>query len=909
MTAGTFRLCALFVVAAWLPPGSARAQGPTARVEVRLQQPSEAPRAAEAPLPIELRSTADAALTWSALLHAGEPVLFRFVPPGRYRLIAGEVERQFDVVPGDALALEIARAVGKGNPSALADVRIVEWGRAGYGTRFESAALRMLPGSGGVWGLIERSDPFVVTERIEGGGAYPEMQRLGASGASWTQTAYRLGEADVTDPDPTGAPLFYPNLEALDSVSVITAGQPADGYGGGTSVTLVPRRPAASWQRSVQVLGSPPGLQSVNPLPGAPSFARLQSMASGSLFLSGPVSPRLGLLVAGALGRSSRLERERPATLPSRTQDLSAHLVYSATQRDEVRLFGQDDRISYPVAGRAMLVDPGLQQRDRYTLLSSTWDHRPALGLAWSANLTYAHGASNPALSGEPIVGTMERLRDGPVQELAASAGSRRNRTSVSWRGDPGPVRWLGARHLPQFGVNASWTGVTRHAPGDTLVGELVNHDPARAWKYTTSGARSNWGGTELAFWAANQIPLSSRVDLDLGVRASATSASREGASAHIPWRALSPNVQGTWRIVPNGRLTFMAGYGKYSSRLPLNYLAFGDPSSLSGTVHGWADRNGDRLLQPAEVGTLISRVGPCCAGGRLNTIATDLRPPHTNEFLLRVHTRLGTHLMLRFASLDRRQYQLIQPVNAAHVPANYRLEHVDDPALDMLRIEDDQFLPIFDRVPSSFGTDQYILQNVDQNSAVDHGVDLVLERLFDGRWGMLIGATAHKSEGLGGNRGFRPDENDQGVLGEVFSDPNAQTSARGRLFFERGYVVKWSALWQLPHGFRGSAAARYQDGQHFNRVVIAPGLAQGVDAIPALPRGKTRFTYVFTLDSRLEKDLAIGGRSATLLLEAYNLLNTNNEVEENVITGAAFRASTAVQPPRSVRLGVRLSF
>jgi hypothetical protein len=325
--------------------------------------------------------------------------------------------------------------------------------------------------------------------------------------------------------------------------------------------------------------------------------------------------------------------------------------------------------------------------------------------------------------------------------------------------------------------------------------------------------------------------------------------------------------------------------------------------------VHGWTDPNGDRLLQPAEIGAVIARVGPCCAGGRLNTIDGDLRPPHTNEFLLRVHTRLGTHLMLRFASIDRRQYQLIQPVNAAHVPANYRLEHVGDPALDMGRAEDDQFLPIFDRLPSSFGTDQYVLQNVDHNSAIDHGVDLVLERLFDGRWGMLIGATAHKSEGLGGNRGFRPDENDQGVLGEVFSDPNAQTNARGRLFFERGYVIKWSALWQLPHGFRGTAAARYQDGQHFNRVVIAPNLPQGVDAIPALPRGKTRFTYVFTLDSRLEKQLALRGRTVTVLLEAYNLLNTNNEVEENVITGAAFRAPTAVQPPRSIRLGLRLSF
>jgi hypothetical protein len=40
-----------------------------------------------------------------------------------------------------------------------------------------------------------------------------------------------------------------------------------------------------------------------------------------------------------------------------------------------------------------------------------------------------------------------------------------------------------------------------------------------------------------------------------------------------------------------------------------------------------------------------------------------------------------------------------------------------------------------------------------------------------------------------------------------------------------------------------------------------------------------------------------------------FNLLNTNNEVEENTVTGPTFRATTAVQPPLSVHLGVRFTF
>ena len=115
--------------------------------------------------------------------------------------------------------------------------------------------------------------------------------------------------------------------------------------------------------------------------------------------------------------------------------------------------------------------------------------------------------------------------------------------------------------------------------------------------------------------------------------------------------------------------------------------------------------------------------------------------------------------------------------------------------------------------------------------------------------------------------------------------------------------------MYQLPFGLRGGTAARYQDGQHFTRVVIVPDVQNGVDFIPALPRGLTRFTYVFTLDTRLEKQFQIGGGHTSLLLQVFNLLNTNNEVEEDEVTRSTFRQPTAVQPPRTVRLGFRFTF
>ena len=43
--------------------------------------------------------------------------------------------------------------------------------------------------------------------------------------------------------------------------------------------------------------------------------------------------------------------------------------------------------------------------------------------------------------------------------------------------------------------------------------------------------------------------------------------------------------------------------------------------------------------------------------------------------------------------------------------------------------------------------------------------------------------------------------------------------------------------------------------------------------------------------------------------MDAYNVINMGNEVEERVVSGSNFRAVTAVQPPRAVHFGVRFTF
>jgi hypothetical protein len=166
--------------------------------------------------------------------------------------------------------------------------------------------------------------------------------------------------------------------------------------------------------------------------------------------------------------------------------------------------------------------------------------------------------------------------------------------------------------------------------------------------------------------------------------------------------------------------------------------------------------------------------------------------------------------------------------------------------------------------------------------------------------------ATANIAEGPAASRGFGPTENDDGVLGELFIDPNAAIFARGRLFSDRAFTIKLVGVYKLPKGFTLGAIARYQDGQPFARMVIVPGLNQGVEAVPAFANGGSRFTFTGTLDARLQKTFTVGRYGLDAVLDVFNLVNLQNEVEERVVTGPAFRTVTALQPPRAVHVGLR---
>jgi hypothetical protein len=295
------------------------------------------------------------------------------------------------------------------------------------------------------------------------------------------------------------------------------------------------------------------------------------------------------------------------------------------------------------------------------------------------------------------------------------------------------------------------------------------------------------------------------------------------------------------------------AGWERIHPRLPLRDLRWGEPGARHGTVVRWDD-DGDGRYEAGEDGPPMVVVGP---GGGLSSIDPALRSPATAGVVAGFDLRPADGWWIRFAGIRRRATDLVETVDDGVTAADYLTVLVDDPGVDLAGAADDRPLPVFIRDSRSFGNDTYRLTNV-PGDVRHEGVELTVEKRIAASLLVRVGGTASRSTGAGANRGYGVLENDPGVVGELFDEPNADTYARGRLFFDRAYTLKVAALWR-PRDWSLGAVANYQDGQPFARVVVFPYSRDGAEWVAAVRRGDHRFTFTLTVDARLEKAFAVG--------------------------------------------------
>jgi len=755
--------------------------------------------------------------------------------------------------------------------------------------------LRDLPTSDNLFSVLETTQAEIISDRFSGGGLnFGTSARIGAFGSSWTQTMFRVGDVNVTDPSRGGTPMMFPEVGFWQKVSVVSGAMPPDLSAPGVAVTLEPLRPAAVWTTSVEGSSSfRDALTATAPVSGPPSLSRLHDWNRGSLLVSGPLIPnRLGLVFAGAYTAAAQTDRSDLSALDAKVASGFANVVFSPAPGAELRTVGWVQRTETPPTNRIMYTDSLAAERDTSAHVQSTWQQSAPLPFRLFGS--YTNRSRTPLSSVAPVV-TIDRLTDGPPQELVGTGAATDRRWSIGARlGQDTPPS---GRQTAFLGIDVSGARATADPPFSGTIREAVDQMPARLWLYAPGGASVRHATTFAAF-AADRLVLAPGLLLEVATRYEAVRGSADGAAQDLSWSNVLPRASLRMTVMPRFGMTLFGAYARTAYQLALDDLAWGDPAAASATVFRWPGT-------PAAT-TRLWQAGP----GSVGRIDPNLRRPYSDDLVIGVDAQPTHALRVQLAGVAKWEKQLLGVVNQGNPAPAYTTMFIDDPGLDLANAGDDQRLPAANFIPSPQAPYRfdYVLTNPSGAAArllaAKFTAELQARRLF-----LMLGATAFMAEGNAAYQGFGVNENDQGLVGDAYTNPNAGLFPYGRLFNDRAFTIKLTSVYRFPAGVTLGAIARYQDGQPFSRLVLATGLTQGPEAIRAFPNGGSRFTFTGTLDVRLQKEFVVAGTKLALVADAYNLVNLGNEVEERVVSGPDFRTVTAIQPPLTARFGLRFTF
>lgn len=797
-------------------------------------------------------------------------------------------------------------------------------------TLIDAFQIQSMPSANNIWSLIENQDFSATANRIDVGGVWADQPALWSSrgSVSWTQSSYLINGIEATDPYITGMPLFYPDLEAWQFVSHSNGRHPVADLSPGGVLNLVPKQGTADFHGTVSTFLSTPGMSSGS-VPsrlqdeGLFERTRLNSFSKCSARFSGPVFTKRLLFFATLsylnLNRDvAEFDPDDKGTIASALVNLTYRL-----ERGSFHLLwtGQTAREPTAGAGRDVPHSATLNRKNLYNVFQLIWKSRFRPGHYFELGAAFAkgniHSEFQDGISAPHGLEVFQKIPSG----AAASAG-REDRTNAALQGKGQAL--FGC--LSQLHHRLSYGLALRYADSSSkkeILGNIHLHfqgeDPFEIVRFNTPVQHKEWS-FDTHLFVEDLITFRNLASFSFGLHLVSTRGRALGIgeqpeifpgsdeeAGKIEWFNLAPRLSFSLPLLSDKSLTLRVSAGRYHFNLPLHYLNCGNPQALGGLAYAWTDTNQDRQFQPGEEGELLRREGPYYAA-----IDPELKRPHTDEYSVSLTKIFPGNFCLTLAGFYRETRQLVETLNIGVPFSAYSPVQIYDPGDDTIPGNyDDLYLTVYNQDKNSLGNDFYLLSNPDAGSRVSRyrGLDLILTKKF-GSTVFFFAATATEAMGTSspGNTEY---ENDDGVIGALYDNPNAFLFAKGDLRFDRAYTARLGVSIPFPFGFRLAGLAKYYDGQPFTRKIIVTGFNQGPFYVQAFPRGVARYEFNMTVDLRLEKAIPVGKTRVRFTLDAYNIFDWAMATEENEWTGPEFplRYATEVQSPRVIRVGIHYDF
>jgi hypothetical protein len=847
---------------------------------------------------------------------------FCAVPPGRYRVriespaLDSETHDILWVEPGADLLIKIKLPAPDLEASPGSKMSLIVLSPLSTQTTISSDQIERLPSGNSVWSLVENQDLSATTNRIDVGGLWETLPVLfsGRGSCSWTQNNYLLNGMNVTDPYWTGQPLFIPDVFSLSATQMSNAAHPPQNFSPGAYYSLIPKEGTPDFHGGVSAFYIDKRMTSSNISDSLQNEGLLAShtfrhLADFNLHLSGPLIGQKLLffmsLTSQAVSRNlAAYEREDPSYLYSGL----VHVSY-LLPKHTLRFLWTGQAVSNASfgAGRDIPFASTSRQRDSFEIVQVILDSRANPNHSYRAGLSAALSDLDTNFqSGSQGPHKLEIFKKIPSGPAASADRDSHQTLSMFFDGKSLLPNFLGTQHLLQFGFQAQFRSArSRREIMDNMHLLFFNGEPLEVvlfngpFEHKESALQTN-------VFAQETVTLSYPISAYAGVNLGWSRGSNP--SYKIQWLNVSPRFGLSLPLSQEKTSMFKVSAARYYFDLPLNYMAYGNPGAPGGLAYRWTDTNGDGNYQESEKGALLRREGPLFAA-----IDAGIKQPFTDEYVLSFIHDFGAHWFFSLAGFYRETRNLIETENTGVLLSDYDpIPFYDEGDDRIAHTHDDLFFTIYNQKEESLGRDFFLLTNPEGKTRVSRykGLDLTLVKKYSDQWLFFLSLTAMQAVGTT-SPGNTEWENDDGVIGALYDNPNAAINARGRLRFDRAYTARIGLSVRAPFGTRIGTLIKYYDGQPFARKIIVTGLNQGPFYIQAHPRGVSRYEYNMTVDIRLEKIIRLGVGRLRILIDVFNLFNRNLATAENEWTGPEFpgRYATEIQSPRVFRLGLNYEF
>lgn len=776
--------------------------------------------------------------------------------------------------------------------------------------------IERLPTGNSVNSLIENQTVISTSDRIDVGGMWETFSSLfGSRGAaSWTQNVYSWNGLDITEPYSGGTSLVVPDIYALESFTLADAAVPIQALTPGSYVDLSPREGTSVFHGGARGFYLDKSFASSNITPAlraegmneSDSFNRLMDI---NIHLSGPLAgARWKYFTSWSSYSVARDLADYEPLDESRLTSGLIHLVREGGRR-RLRFFWTGQAVNHSSfgAGRKIPQETTVRRKETCNLLQLISESRPASRSASRYGLSLSLAGWNDELqAGAGGVQRLELFRNITSGTAAQSADENRVRLSAFFDGRSFFTNVVQTHHLFEYGAQLQYAGAesSQTVPGNLRlhfykglpVEVLVFESP---FHYREEAA-------SLDAYLQDTVTLAGGVSLSVGLHGIGSyGRSQTGTIRRFN---LSPRFALCIPISKTRTSAIRITAARYFSVLPLSWLTWGNPDAPGYLAYRWNDANGDSQWSEDERGELLRREGP-----RFGAINGDLRVPSTDELTASVTHDLGRGWMISLAGYLRETRNLVETVNSgvpftAYVPQIYS-DIGDDMIPDS---SDDLTFTVYSQEPETLGRDFFLLSNpgLGSRKSTYAGLDFVLFKRPTNKSLFFLAMTATRAFQTNGP-GNTALENDEGVVGPLYDNPNAGINAEGRPRFDRAYTIRLGASHELPFKTRAGLVVKYYDGQPFARIIIVEGLPQGPIIIQAHARGVARYEFNMTADLRLEKYFSLSFGTVRLIFDVFNLFNMHQATGESEWTRPEFplRAATDIQSPRVFRLGFDFEF